>query len=72
MNCLMQINFHKTLKKTKYFLFHKSIKTDDLLLLLFMLIISDNEVKRVESIIFLGFLLDEHLSWREHTRYTEN
>ena len=29
-------------------------------------------IKRVGSIKFLGVLLHEHLSWKEHVRYTEN
>ena len=58
--------------KTKYSLFHKPSKTDDLLLLLPKVLINDQEIERVGSIKFLGVLLDEHLSWKEHIRYTEN
>ena len=58
--------------KTKYSLFHKPSKTDDLPLLLPKVLINDKEVERVGSIKFLGVLLDEHLSWKEHIRYTEN
>ena len=58
--------------KTKYSLFHKPSKTDDLPLLLPKVLINDKEVEKVGSIKFLGVLLDEHLSWKEHTRYTEN
>ena len=36
------------------------------------MLINDKEVERVGSIKFLGVLLDEHLSWKEHIRYTEN
>ena len=36
------------------------------------MLINDKEVERVKSIKFLGVLLDEHLSWKEHIRYTEN
>ena len=39
---------------------------------LLFLLIKDNEVERVGSIKFLGVLLDEHLSWKEHIRYNEN
>ena len=49
--------------KTNYSLFHKTIKKDDLPLLLPKLLINDNEVERVESIKFLGVLLDENL-WK--------
>ena len=58
--------------KTKYSLFHKPSKTDDLPLLLPKVLINDKEVERVGSIKFLGALLDEHLSWKEHIRYTDN
>ena len=36
------------------------------------MLINDKEIERVGSIKFLGVLLDEHLSWKEHIRYTEN
>ena len=58
--------------KTKYFLFHKPSKIYDLPLLLPKVLINDKEVERVGSIKFLGVLLDEHLSWKEHIRYIEN
>ena len=58
--------------KTNYSLFHKPSKTDDLPLLLPKLLINDKKVERVGLIKFLGVLLDEHLSWKEHIRYTEN
>ena len=58
--------------KTKYSLFHKPSKTDGLPLLLLKVLINDKEMERVGSIKFLGVLLDEHLSWKEHIRYTEN
>ena len=44
-------------EKTKYSLFHKPSKTDDLRLLLPKVLINDNEVERVGSIKFLGVLL---------------
>ena len=58
--------------KTKCSLFHKPSKTDNLLLLLPKVLINDKEVERVVSIKFLGILFDEHLSWKEQIRYTEN
>ena len=58
--------------KRKYSLFHKPSKTDDLPLLLPKVLINDKEIERLGSIKFLGVLLDEHLSWKEHIRYTEN
>ena len=36
------------------------------------MIINNHQVARAESIKFLGVLLDENLSWKEHIKYTEN
>ena len=36
------------------------------------MLINDKEVEIFGSIKFLGDLLDYHLSWKEHMRYTEN
>ena len=44
--------------KTKYPLFHKPSKTDDLPILLPKVLINDKEVERVGSIKFLGILSD--------------
>ena len=59
-------------KKTKYSLFHKVNKTDDIPLLLPKLVIKNNEIERVESIKFLGVLLDECMSWKNHINHIEN
>ena len=34
--------------------------------------IDDNQIKRVESIKFLGVLIDENLFWRVHIKYIES
>ena len=47
--------------KTKYSLFHKPSRKDDLPLLLPRLLIKKHKVARVKSIKFLGVLLDENL-----------
>ena len=60
------------LKKTKYLFFHKPSKKDDIPLRLPKLIISNYEIQRKESIKFLGVLLDQHLTWKEHTKLIEN
>ena len=65
-------NLSSNTEKTKHFLFHKPSKTDDLPLFLPKVLINDKEAERVGSVKFLGVLLDEHLSWKEHIRYTEN
>ena len=49
-------------EKTKYSLFHRPTKTDDLRLLLPKVLINEKEVERVGSTKFLGVLLDEHIS----------
>ena len=48
--------------KTKYSLFHKPSKKDDIPLVLPKLNVNSNEITRTESIKFLGVLLDESLS----------
>ena len=47
--------------KTKYSFFHKPSKKDNILLVLPKLSICNNEIKRSESIKFLGVFLDENL-----------
>ena len=58
--------------KTKYSFFHKPSKKDDIPLRLPKLIINNYEIQREESIKFLGVLLDQHLTWKEHIKLTEN
>ena len=59
-------------EKTKYPFFHKPSKKDALPLRLPKLIINNYEIQREESIKFLGVLLDQHLTWKEHIKLTEN
>ena len=59
-------------QKTEYLFFHKPSKKDDIPLCLPKLIINNYEIQRVESIKFLGVLLDQHLTWKEHIKLTEN
>ena len=60
------------LEKTKYSFFHKPSKKDDIPLRLPKLIINNYEIQREESIKFLGVLLDQHLTWKEHIQLAEN
>ena len=46
--------------------FYEPCETHYLPFFLHKLLINDNKVERVGSIKFLGVLLDEHLSWKEH------
>ena len=56
----------------KYSFFHKPSQKENIPLLLPKLIINNYEIQRTESIKFLGVLLDENLSWKEHIKYNEN
>ena len=58
--------------KTNYSLFHKPGRVDDLPLQLPKLSINNQEIKRTSYTKFLGVLLDENLSWKEHLKYTQN
>ena len=58
--------------KTKYTLFHNIRQKDNIPLKLPTLFINDKEIKRVDSIKFLGIMVDEHLTWRNHITTTEN
>ena len=71
MSGLRQIN-SLNVRKTKYSLFHELNRKDDLPLLLPRLLIKKHKMERVESIKFLGVLLDENLSWKDHIKYIEN
>ena len=59
-------------EKRKYSFLHKPSKKDDISLCLPKLIINNYEIQREESIKFLGVLLDQHLTWKEHIKLTEN
>ena len=58
--------------KTKYSFFHKPSKKDNIPLVLPKLSICNNEIKRSESIKFLGVFLNESLTRKDHIKYTEN
>ena len=60
------------METTKYSFFHKSSKKDDIPLRLPKLTINNYEIQRKESINFLEVLLDQHLTWKEHIKLTEN
>ena len=60
------------MKKKKYLFFHKPSQKDDITLCLPNLIISNYEIQTEESIKFFGVLLDQHLTWKEYIKLTEN
>ena len=60
------------MEKTKHSFFHKPSNKDDIPLLLPKLIINNYEIQRKESIKFLRVLLDQHLTWKELIKLSEN
>ena len=60
------------MKEKKYTFFHKFRQKDNILLKLPMLAINGKVIERTTSIEFLGILLDEHLSWKNHISVVEN
>ena len=60
------------IKKTKFSIFHKASKRDDLPLVLPKLFINNQPINRKSSIKFLGIPLDENLLWKKHLKLTEN
>ena len=58
--------------KTKFSLFHKPSRKDDLSLLLPRLLIQKHKVESLKSIKFLGVLLNQNLSLKYHIKYIEN
>ena len=59
-------------EKAKYTVFHNPCDNDNLPLQLPHLRINNYEIKRSLSIKFLGFLVDENLTWVGHITTTEN
>ena len=58
--------------KTKYILFLKPYKIDDIPLKLPDLNINNVNIKRVNSMKLLGVNLDQHLNWKEHLTLNES
>ena len=58
--------------KTRYVFFHKPKKKDDIPLRLPILRINNSEIKREQSIKFLGVIIDENLTWKNHIEILEN
>ena len=59
-------------KKTKYFLFHKVSMCDSLLSQLPTMTFNNIKIKRENSIKFLGVIIDENLTWKNHIEVVEN
>ena len=58
--------------KTKFSLFHKSGKKYSIPSHLPTLKINNHDIERINTMKFLGVLLDDNLSWKEHIKYLEN
>ena len=58
-------------KKTKHTFFHKNSIKNDIPLKLPALTIANREIERTNAIKFLGILLDENISWKNHIRSVE-
>ena len=59
-------------KKTKYVLFHKVTMCDSLPLQLPAMTLNNTEIKRESSAKFLGVIIDENLTWKNHIEVVEN
>ena len=59
-------------KKTNYTLFHKCSLKDKMPLKLPELKIGNNIIEKATSIKFLGVIIDENISWRDHIKTVEN
>ena len=69
MNGLTQMNSLLTLEKQNTPFFINQVKKDDLPLVLPRLLIKNHKIERVKSKKFLGVLLDEKLSRKDHIKY---
>ena len=59
-------------KKTKYVLFHKVSMCDSLPSQLPTMTFNNIEIKRENSIKFLGVIIDKNLTWKNHVEVVEN
>ena len=59
-------------KKRDFLFFYKISRRDDLPFILPELLTDNQVIKRQSSIKFLGILLNENLSRKEHLKFTEN
>jgi hypothetical protein len=58
--------------KTKYTFFHRFHDRDNIPLKLPKLCIDNQDIKREITLKFLGVLLDENVTWRDHIHYLES
>ena len=70
--CFISNKLCLNIEKTEFSLFHRASRRNDLLLVLPKLSVNNQIIQRQSSIKFLGILLDENLSWKEHLKLTRN
>ena len=70
--CSISYDYASDEEKTKYAFFQKPSKKDDVPLPLPKLIINNYKIQSEECIKFLGVLLKQHLTWKEHIKLAEN
>ena len=70
-HCFLANKLSLNVTKTKYSFFHKTSKKDDIPLKLAKLQLNNYKIERIPSIKFLGVLLDENLSRKDHIKYNE-
>ena len=58
--------------KTKYTFFHKLSIRDNIPLKLPILKVNDLPIKRENAIKFLGIIIDENLTWKNHNKIPKN
>ena len=71
-HCFILNKFSLNIKKNKILIFLQTQSKRKHSTFLPKLIINNYEIQLTESIKFLGVLLDENLSWKEHNKYNEN
>ena len=59
-------------KKAKYVLFHKVSMCDSLALQLPIMTFNKIEIKRENSVKFLGVIIDGNVTWKNYTEKVEN
>ena len=62
----------KQKKKTKHVLFHKVTMFDSVSLMLPTTTFNNIETKRENFVRFLGVIIDENLTWKNHIEVIEN
>ena len=57
------------LDKTKFVIFRPRQKPQQMV---FKILLDNSEIKQVNEVVFLGVIVDEHLTWKSHISYVSN